>query len=82
MWRLIYTSDDRFVQAWRRFCELRREYGQCIGVSICGELDSDDQFLFGLLFPHFEGSGISTYADIAIERKIEKEQVLGNVRGF
>ena len=59
------------------FCELRREYGQCIGVSICGELDSDDNFYSDYYFPYFEGSGISTYADIAIERKIEKEQYVG-----
>ena len=59
------------------FCELRREYGQCIGVSICGELDSDDNFYPEYYFPYFEGSGISTYADIAIERKIEKEQYVG-----
>lgn len=58
------------------FCELRREYGQCIGVSLCGELD-DDNFYPDYYFPYFEGSGISTYADIAIERKIEKEQYVG-----
>jgi hypothetical protein len=59
------------------FCELRREYGQCIGVSLCGELDDDDNFYPDYYFPYFEGSGISTYADIAIERKIEKEQYVG-----
>jgi hypothetical protein len=59
------------------FCELRREYGQCIGVSLCGELDDDDNFYPDYYFPYFGGSGISTYADIAIERKIEKEQYVG-----
>lgn len=59
------------------FCELRREYGQCVGVSLCGELDDDDNFYPDYYFPYFEGSGISTYADIAIERKIEKEQYVG-----
>ena len=59
------------------FCELRREYGQCIGVSLCGELDDDDNFYPDYYFPYFEGSGISTYADIAIERKIEKERYVG-----
>jgi len=59
------------------FCELRREYGQCIGVSLCGELDDDDNFYPDYYFPYFEGSGISTYADIVIERKIEKEQYVG-----
>ena len=26
------------------FCELRKEYGQCIGISLCGELDENDVF--------------------------------------
>ncbi len=59
------------------FCELRREYGQCIGVSLCGELNENDQFQPDYYFPYFEGSGISTYAEIAVERKIEKEQYVG-----
>ena len=59
------------------FCELRREYGQCIGVSLCGELDDDNNFYPDYYLPYFEGSGISTYADISIERKIEKEQYVG-----
>lgn len=59
------------------FCELRKEYGQCIGISLCGELDENDVFDPDYCFPYFEGSGISTYADIAVERKIEKEQYVG-----
>ena len=59
------------------FCELRKEYGQCIGVSLCGELDKKDNFQPDYYFPYFEGSGISTYAEIAVERKIEKEQYVG-----
>ena len=59
------------------FCELRKEYGQCVGVSLCGELDEEDHFEPDYYFPYFEGSGISTYAEIAVERKIEKEQYVG-----
>lgn len=59
------------------FCELRKEYGQCIGISLCGELDENDVFDPDYYFPYFEGSGISTYADISVERKIEKEQYVG-----
>lgn len=59
------------------FCELRKEYGQCIGISVCGELDQEENFLPDYYFPYFEGSGISTYAEIAVERKIEKEQYVG-----
>ncbi len=59
------------------FCEIKREYGQCIGISLCGELDENEIFKPDYYFPYFQGSGISTYAEIAVERKIEKEQYVG-----
>ena len=54
------------------FCEIKKDYGQCIGVSLCGELDENVVFDPDYYFPYFQGSGISTYAEISVERKIEK----------
>lgn len=59
------------------FCELRKEYGQCIGIALCGEMDENDQFESSYYFPYFQGSGVSTFAEVAVERKIEKEQYVG-----
>ncbi len=59
------------------FCEFQKEYGQCMGITVCGELDEEENFDRAYYFPYFAGSGITTYADIAIERKIEKEQYVG-----
>lgn len=59
------------------FCEFQKEYGQCIGITLCGELDENEVFDQAYYFPYFEGSGITTYADIVIEKKIEKEQYVG-----
>lgn len=59
------------------FCEVRKDYGQCMGISLCGELDENDVFELAYYFPYFQGSGISTYSEIAVERKIEKEQYVG-----
>lgn len=59
------------------FCEFQKEYGQCIGIAMCGELDEQEFFDPAYYFPYFEGSGVTTYADIAVERKIEKEQYVG-----
>ena len=59
------------------FCELKKDYGQCIGISLCGELDENDTFQPSYYFPYYVGSGISTYSEIAVERKIEKEQYVG-----
>lgn len=59
------------------FCELQREFGQDIGITICGELDENEKFESDYYFPYFLGSGVTTYADIIIERRIEKEQYIG-----
>lgn len=59
------------------FCELRKEYGQSIGITLCGEIDDHERFHMDYYFPYFQGSGISTYAEIAVERRIEKEQYVG-----
>ena len=48
-----------------------------MGISMCGELDENDVFKVAYYFPYFQGSGISTYSEIAVERKIEKEQYVG-----
>ena len=59
------------------FCEIRKDYGQCMGISLCGALDENEVFQPDYYFPYFQGSGISTYSEIAVERKIEKEQYVG-----
>lgn len=59
------------------FCELQKEYGQNMGITICGELDDEDRFDADYYFPYFEGSGISTLTDVIVERQIEKNQYIG-----
>jgi len=59
------------------FCEFRKEYGQDVGITICGELDEWDAFNADYYFPYYQGSGVTTYAEITIERKYEREQYLG-----
>ena len=56
------------------FCEYQKSYGEYMGITVCGELDEEENFDAAYYFPYFEGSGITTYADVTIERKIEKEQ--------
>lgn len=59
------------------FCEYLKEYGHCMGIAICGEMDENENFDESYYFPYFVGSGVSTYADVMVERKIEKEQYVG-----
>lgn len=59
------------------YCELQKEYGQEIGITLCGEIDEQENFEMDYYFPYFEGSGITTYADVMVERRIEKEMYVG-----
>ena len=52
----------------------KKEYGQCMGITVCGELDGEDCFEADYYFPYFEGSGITTYSEVSIERRIEKKK--------
>ncbi len=59
------------------YCEYQKEYGQDMGITLLGELDEEDNFEVDYYFPYFEGSGITTYAEVAIDRKIDKEDYIG-----
>lgn len=62
---------------WADYCEFQKEYGQNVGITICGELDEDENFDADYYFPYFEGSGITTYAEVAVDKRIEKEEYVG-----
>ena len=62
---------------WADYCEFQKEYGQNVGITICGELDEDENFDPDYYFPYFEGSGITTYAEVAVDKRIEKEEYVG-----
>ena len=48
-------------------CELRREYGNGIGISSYGFIDENDEaFRRECYFPYFSGSGVSSYAVVTI----------------
>ena len=55
------------------YCELRKEYGQGVGIILCGELDEMDHFEIDYYVPYFEGSGITTCSDVMVERRKETE---------
>lgn len=59
------------------FCELQKEYGQGIGISLYGELDDEENFDADYYIPYFEGSGITSFVEVTVEKRIEKEQYVG-----
>lgn len=59
------------------FCEYRKEYGERIGISIFGSLDEYGDFETESHVPYFMGKGITSYVDVVVERRMEKELYVG-----
>ena len=55
------------------YCEFRKEFAEGIGISLAGTIDDDDQFEREFYYPYFAGSGITTYAEIVAEKRIDRE---------
>lgn len=55
------------------FCEFQKEYCTNAGIILCGELDENEVFESIYYFPFFRGKGITSYADISVDRKIDSD---------
>lgn len=59
------------------FCEYQKEYGPGMGVSVCGFMDINESFRMEYYFPYFIGTGITSYADIIVEKRIDRDAYIG-----
>lgn len=59
------------------YCEFQKEYGAGIGITIFGDMDIKSHFRKQNYYPYFIGTGITSYADMAIERKSDREEFVG-----
>ena len=58
------------------FCEYRKEYSEDMGIILCGDCDGE-KFEMEYYFPYLKGSGITSYEDIIVEKRIDREMYLG-----
>jgi len=59
------------------FAEISKEFGGCIGITICGEYLDDETFHMDYYYPYFCGSPNKTEAGIEVEKHSEKESYAG-----
>lgn len=59
------------------FCEFRKEYSKGIGISLFGDMDMKSHFEKQYYFPYFTGEGVTSYAEVAIERRSDREAYIG-----
>lgn len=48
-----------------------------IGISVCGEFDSEDRFTYDYYFPYLKGSIVSSEEDVSVERHAAQESYAG-----
>ena len=59
------------------FCEFRKEFGRGIGIALYGEMDENENFDADYYIPYFNGSGITTFSEVIVEKRIDREQYVG-----
>ena len=74
----LFTQQDLLYQDEEMdFCEFQKEFGAGIGISLCGDMDRDEEFERNYYYPYFLGTGITSYADVYVERRMDKEAYAG-----
>lgn len=58
-------------------CEFSKEYGAGIGIAVFGDLDMEEYFERQYYYPFFYGTGITSYEDVVIEKRIDRDAYIG-----
>ncbi len=58
-------------------CEYRKEYAPGMGITIFGDMDINECFKKQYYFPYFIGSGVTSYADVTMERRMDRDSYVG-----
>ena len=76
--RTSFTQHDLIAQDEEMdICEYQKEYGAGIGIAIFGDRDIDEKFDKNYYYPFFLGTGITSHADVYIERRMDREAYAG-----
>ncbi len=57
--------------------EFCKDYGEGIGMAVCGQFDDSDKFIYDYYYPYLRGTGISSEEDVSVERHAAKESYAG-----
>jgi len=58
-------------------CEFTKEYGAGIGIAVFGNLDMEEYFERQYYYPFFYGTGITSYEDVMVEKRIDRDAYIG-----
>ncbi len=57
--------------------EFSRNFADGIGISVCGEFDEEEKFIYDYYYPYLKGSGITSYEDVSVERHASQYSYAG-----
>ena len=55
------------------FIEFSRDFGESIGITVCGQYNAQGDFAMDYYYPYFRGTGITSEEHIEIEKHSDKE---------
>ena len=76
----IINADRRGItknqenQILGEFC---KDFAESVGIAVCGEFDDEQRFTYEYYFPYLNGTGITSYEDVSVERHADKESYAG-----
>lgn len=68
-----YTSNNEEVI----LAEFSKDFAENIGITVCGEFDDEEKFVYEYYYPYMRGSIISTEEDVSVERHASQESYAG-----
>ncbi len=57
--------------------DFSREYAEGMGITASGTFDDDDKFHLDYYFPYLEGTGITSYEDVTVEKHAAEDSYAG-----
>jgi len=57
--------------------EFSRDYADSMGITVAGTFDDDDKFHTEYYFPYLNGTGVSSYEDISVEKHAAEDSYAG-----
>lgn len=57
--------------------EFRKNFANGMGIAVCGDFDDEDKFIYDYYYPYLEGSGVTSYEDVSVDRHASKNSYAG-----
>lgn len=75
---ISFTSHERCIlDQDTDYCEYKKQIGERLSLAMYGTVDLDEQFEKEYTVPLFEGSDVTTYANVTVEKRMDREAYIG-----